>query len=165
VGSQNLGFFLSEAISDASSGRWLPRCAAKPDVRASGKSNPGWSGVSTHGNDDTSRQNAGGLSGQCVPVSTDRWRNRRPRGHPPTSPGVFLVERGRVLEAAPKQLAASGWTFLFSGRPATTGTRSLPKRLLRSPRQRASCQFLRAGRPVDAAVPAPGRCLGFSWET
>lgn len=162
VGSQHLGFFLSEAISGASSGRSLPRCAAKPAARVSDSLNPGWSEVSTHGNDDTPRRNAGGLSGRCVAGSTDRWSNRRSRGLRPASPGVFLVGPGRVWEAVPKRFLASSRTALFSGRPATSGTRSSPKRLTRSPRQKVSCQFLAAGWRADAASLAPGRCLGVS---
>ena len=162
VGSQHLGFFLSEAISGASSGQSLPRCAAKPVARASDSLNPGWSRVSTHGIDDTSRRNADGLFGRCVAGSTDRWSSQRARGLRPASRGVFLVGPGKVWEAVPKRLGASNRTLLFSGRPATSGTRSSPKRLKRSPRQKVSCQFLAAGWRADAASIAPGRCLGVS---
>ena len=145
VGSQFAGFFLYAANPAVSIGQWPLRCAEEPVVRASGNLNPDRSVVSRHGNGDRTLRSASEAPARFVPASTSLSCSHKPAALRPkgSATAPFEYPTADADDRTPAGDAIPAFPFACSF--ATSGIRSLRRRLTRARRPADSVQFLATG--------------------
>ena len=156
------GFFLYAASPALSTVGFSWGCVEWLGVRASGNSNPGRSGFSTHAPDDRQFSSVGGFARPRAEWSTSRWNSRR-RARPSStrrSTPVFVWVSSATV--GPAWAGASSQSCLCAGTSASSAPASLWRIEPFGPQPDTSDPVSKASPLGCGALPIVGRSLRVS---